>query len=121
MKFPAALTVICAGIQIILSAGFILGLFGFPKLGLVGAAWSMIITSTFMACVILFKIMSSTSSVRLKLNKAVFKKELFADIFSVALPASLSPIFTVGTVLVLTGLIGQFGTTAIAGYGIGSR
>jgi Na+-driven multidrug efflux pump len=46
---------------------------------------------------------------------------LFADIFSVALPASLSPIFTVGTVLVLTGLIGQFGTTAIAGYGIGSR
>ena len=74
-----------------------------------------------MACVILFKITSSTSAVHLKLNKAVLKKELFADIFSVALPASLSPIFTVGTVLVLTGLIGQFGTTAIAGYGIGSR
>jgi putative MATE family efflux protein len=121
MQFPAVLTVICAGIQIVLSAGFILGLFGFPKLGLVGSAWSMIITSTFMACVILFKIKSSTSPVRLKINKAVMKKELFADIFSVALPASLSPIFTVGTVLVLTGLIGQFGTTAIAGYGIGSR
>ena len=114
MQFPAVLTVICAGIQIVLSAGFILGLFGFPKLGLVGSAWSMIITSTFMACVILFKIKSSTSPVRLKINKAVMKKELFADIFSVALPASLSPIFTVGTVLVLTGLIGQFGTTAIA-------
>ena len=120
-EISSALTVICAGIQIILSAGFILGLFGFPKLGLVGSAWSMIITSTFMACVILFKIKSSTSPVRLKINKAVMKKELFADIFSVALPASLSPIFTVGTVLVLTGLIGQFGTTAIAGYGIGSR
>jgi Na+-driven multidrug efflux pump len=121
MQFPAVLTVICAGIQIVLSAGFILGLFGFPKLGLVGSAWSMIITSTFMACVILFKLISSSSPVRLKLNKAALKQELFADIFSVALPASLSPIFTVGTVLVLTGLIGQFGTTAIAGYGIGSR
>ena len=44
MQFPAVLTVICAGIQIVLSAGFILGLFGFPKLGLVGSAWSMIIT-----------------------------------------------------------------------------
>ena len=121
MKFPAALTVVCAGIQIVLSAGFILGLFGFPKLGLVGSAWSMIITSTFMVCVILFKLISSSSPVRLKLNKAALKQELFADIFSVALPASLSPIFTVGTVLVLTGLIGQFGTTAIAGYGIGSR
>jgi Na+-driven multidrug efflux pump len=121
MQFPAVLTVICAGIQIVLSAGFILGLFGFPKLGLVGSAWSMIITSTFMACVILFKLISSSSPVRLKLNKVALKQELFADIFSVALPASLSPIFTVGTVLVLTGLIGQFGTTAIAGYGIGSR
>ena len=65
-----------------------------------------------------FKIMSSTSSVRLKLNKAVFKKELFADIFSVALPASLSPIFTVGNWSVLTGLIGQFGTVSnTAGHG----
>ena len=58
---------------------------------------------------------------KLKIQKISFEKDLFEDIFSVALPASLSPIFTVGTVLVLTGLIGQFGTSAIAGYGIGSR
>jgi len=50
-----------------------------------------------------------------------FEKELFEDIFNVALPASLSPIMTVATVLLLTGLIGQFGTSALAGYGIGSR
>ena len=49
MQFPANLTVVCAGIQIFLSAGFILGWFGFPKLGLVGSAWSMIATSSFMA------------------------------------------------------------------------
>ena len=121
MQFPAVLTVICAGIQVVLSAGFILGWFGFPQLGLVGSAWSMIITSSFMAIVIIAKILRSDSSVQLKISKIGFKKELFADIFSVALPASLSPIFTVGTVLVLTGLIGQFGTSAIAGYGIGSR
>ena len=108
-------------IQVVLSAGFILGWFGFPQLGLVGSAWSMIITSSFMAIVIIAKILRSDSSVQLKISKIGFKKELFADIFSVALPASLSPIFTVGTVLVLTGLIGQFGTSAIAGYGIGSR
>jgi putative MATE family efflux protein len=121
MQFPAVLTVICAGIQVVLSAGFILGWFGFPQLGLVGSAWSMIIASSFMAIVIIAKILRSDSSVQLKISKIGFKKELFADIFSVALPASLSPIFTVGTVLVLTGLIGQFGTSAIAGYGIGSR
>ena len=35
--------------------------------------------------------------------------------------ASLNPIFTVATVLILTGLVGQFGSNALAGYGIGSR
>ena len=121
MQFPAKLTVICAGIQIFLSSGFILGWFGFPKLGLVGSAWSMITTSSFMAVACVIKLLSTKSPVKLKIQKITFEKNLFKDIFSVALPASLSPIFTVGTVLVLTGLIGQFGTSAIAGYGIGSR
>ena len=121
MQFPAVLTVICAGIQVFFSAGFILGSFGLPKLGLVGSAWSMIVTSGFMALVTLIKISSPSSPVRLKLKRLTIERELFEDIFSVALPASLSPIMTVATVLLLTGLIGQFGTSAIAGYGIGSR
>lgn len=121
MQFPAILTVICAGIQVFFSAGFILGYFGLPKLGLVGSAWSMIVTSSFMAITILIKISSSSSAVKLKLKSMTFEKDLFEDIFNVALPASLSPIMTVATVLLLTGLIGQFGTSALAGYGIGSR
>ena len=121
MQFPAVLTIICAGIQVFFSAGFILGSFGLPKLGLVGSAWSMIVTSGFMALVTLIKISSPSSPVRLKLKRLTIERELFEDIFSVALPASLSPIMTVATVLLLTGLIGQFGTSAIAGYGIGSR
>ena len=121
MQFPAKLTVVCAGIQVFLSSGFILGWFGFPKLGLVGSAWSMIITSSFMAVACVIKLLSAKSPINLKIQKITCEKNLFEDIFSVALPASLSPIFTVGTVLVLTGLIGQFGTSAIAGYGIGSR
>ena len=121
MQFPAKLTVVCAGIQVFLSSGFILGWFGFPKLGLVGSAWSMIITSSLMAVACVIKLLSAKSPIKLKIQKITFEKNLFEDIFSVALPASLAPIFTVGTVLVLTGLIGQFGTSAIAGYGIGSR
>ena len=89
MQFPAVLTVICAGIQVVLSAGFILGWFGFPQLGLVGSAWSMIITSSFMAIVIIAKILRSDSPVQLKISKIGIKKELFADIFSVALPAQM--------------------------------
>ena len=74
-----------------------------------------------MAIVMIFKFMHSSSNVQLKLSNLSFEKELFRDIFNVALPASLAPIFTVGTILVLTGLVGQFGVSALAGYGIGSR
>ena len=37
------------------------------------------------------------------------------------MPASLSPIFTVTTILSLTAIVGRFGEAALAGYGIGSR
>ena len=46
---------------------------------------------------------------------------MFDNIFEVAVPASVSPLLTVGTILVLTGLVGTFGAEALAGYGIGSR
>jgi Na+-driven multidrug efflux pump len=39
----------------------------------------------------------------------------------VALPASLSPLLTVATIISLTAIVGSFGETALAGYGIGSR
>jgi Na+-driven multidrug efflux pump len=69
----------------------------------------------------ILKLKSKSSLVKLNFSRLSFKKDLFKDIFNVALPASLSPFFTVGTILALTGLVGQFGESALAGYGIGSR
>ncbi|MDG1839719.1 MAG: MATE family efflux transporter [Dehalococcoidia bacterium] len=121
MRFPAALTIASSCIQIILSGGLILGWFGLPKLGLIGAALSPVIAASFMSLVMLTKLVGSSVSVQLRFDRCKFEKSLFQDIFVVFLPASLSPVTTVATVLVLTGLVAQFGTTALAGYGIGSR
>jgi Na+-driven multidrug efflux pump len=121
MRYPAMLMSISSGMQVILSGGFILGWFGFPKLGIAGAAVSALASGGFMSLMMLLKLSSSSSKVNLRISRFSFEKELFKDIFEVFLPASLSPVLTVGTVLVLTGLVGQFGTTALAGYGIGSR
>ena len=62
-----------------------------------------------------------SSLVKLRFSALVFSKANFEDILKVALPASLSPILTVSTVLILTALVGTFGDAALAGYGIGSR
>ena len=121
MRYPAMLMSISSGMQVILSGGFILGWFGFPKLGIAGAAVSALASGGFMSLMMFLKLSSSSSKINLKISRFSFEKELFKDILDVFLPASLAPVFTVGTVLVLTGLVGQFGTTALAGYGIGSR
>ena len=121
MRFPATLMVITSSIQVILSGGFILGWFGFPKLGVPGAAVAVLISSALMVTVILFKLRSKSIPASLRKERFQLRKILFDNIFEVAIPASLSPLLVVGTILVLTGLVGRFGTEALAGYGIGSR
>ena len=121
MRFPATLMVITSSIQVILSGGFILGWFGFPKLGVPGAAIAVLISSALMVTVILFKLRSKSIPASLRKERFQLRKILFDNIFEVAIPASLSPLLVVGTILVLTGLVGRFGTEALAGYGIGSR
>ena len=121
MRFPATLMVIASSFQVVLSGGFILGWFGLPKLGVPGAAVAVLITSAIMVTVILIKLQSNSVPASLKKEKFQLSKSLFDNIFEVAIPASVSPLLTVGTILVLTGLVGTFGTEALAGYGIGSR
>ena len=121
MRFPAILMVTASSFQVVLSGGFILGWFGFPKLGVPGAAVAVLITSAIMVTVILIKLQSNSVPASLKREKFQLRKSLFDNIFEVAIPASVSPLLTVGTILVLTGLVGTFGTEALAGYGIGSR
>ena len=121
MRFPATLMVITSSIQVILSGGFILGWFGFPKLGVPGAAVAVLISSALMVTVILLKLRSKSIPASLRKERFQLRKILFDNIFEVAIPASLSPLLVVSTILVLTGLVGRFGTEALAGYGIGSR
>ena len=121
MRFPATLMIIASLLQVILSGGFILGWYGFPKLAVSGAAVATLISSTIMVSIIIMKLLSKSVPAMLKREQLVLSKPLFSNIFEVAIPASASPLLTVGTILVLTGLVGTFGTEALAGYGIGSR
>jgi Na+-driven multidrug efflux pump len=43
------------------------------------------------------------------------------EILKVSLPAALNPVLNVAIILVLTALVGRFGASALAGFGIGTR
>ncbi len=121
MRFPATLMICTSFLQVFLSGGFILGWYGFPQIGVPGAAIATLISASVMVVIIFLKLLSKSIPVKLRMKQLILSRDLFNNIFEVAIPASVSPLLTVGTILVLTGLVGTFGTEALAGYGIGSR
>jgi putative MATE family efflux protein len=121
MKFPAILMVASAFLQVPLTAVLVLGLFGAPQLGIVGAAYSAVISGILVSAIMLIMLARPGRVIRLSSKCLSFSKALFQDIFKVALPGCMSPIFTIFIILSLTAMVATFGEAALAGYGIGSR
>ncbi|NBU26974.1 MAG: hypothetical protein EBS42_01795 [Caulobacteraceae bacterium] len=72
------------------------------------------------AALLFIMLRSPRAKVRLKLTGPI-SRESFMDILRVGGPALLSPLQTVGTVLIITAIAARFGVETLAGYGIGSR
>jgi Na+-driven multidrug efflux pump len=85
-----------------------------------GVAYGQVIATTGAALVLFMLLHRQGGRVRLSVFGPL-ASERFRDIFKVGLPACLSPILSVSTVLVLTAIAARFGVDTLAGYGIGAR
>ncbi len=121
MAFPAKLMIVSAILQVPLTAILVFGLFGVPALGVTGAAASSVFVGAIMVSVLLVELLRGQRTISLPMHQRGWRRELATDILKVARPASLNPLMNVATILGLTALVGQFGTQALAGYGIGTR
>ncbi len=121
MKFPALVMAASALVQVPLSGALVLGAFGAPQLGIVGAAVSAVATTCLLSGVMLLRLVVGHTVIKIRWARFGFEARHFQEILKVALPASLSPVLTVTSILCLTAIVGRFGEQALAGYGIGSR
>ncbi len=121
MKTPALMMIAGAAVQIPLSGTLILGWFGAPQLGIAGGALSVVTVAVLNCVILLARLAYGHVAVSLRRAAMRLRFDLFADIAQVGALASLSPIFVVLTIGLLNGVMGDFGTAAIAGYGIGAR
>lgn len=121
MRFPAALMVLGAAVQVPLAGTLILGWFGVPSFGLAGAAVAVVAVSGVNAAILLARLLSGRDEVGLRGAPVRLKAGLFAAILRGGALASLSPLFTVLTIMVVNAVVGGFGVAALAGYGIVSR
>ncbi len=121
MPVPSATYFAVSVLQALVGGALGLGWGPFPRLGMPGVAAGQVVAYALGAVFLYAYLRSRRSRVRLSVRATTLRRELMRDILKVGAVACLSPLQTVLTILILTRLVAQFGTTALAGYGIGTR
>ena len=121
MLLPACVVLGGSPILVTLSPALIFGWGPFPRLGVPGAAMAVVAYYAVGTLVFFAYLVSGRSLVRLSPWTVRFERALFRDILRVGAPSLVNNIQTNLTIVLLTALVGSFGTFALAGYGMGVR
>ena len=121
MALPAGLVVGGAVLVLALAPALILGWGPIPSFGIAGAGAAFVGYYAAATIVLLVYLRSGRGLVRLSVGGARLRWRLFREILRVGVPGALNTVQTNLTVVLLTGLVGGFGTAALAGYGMGAR
>jgi MATE family, multidrug efflux pump len=121
MLLPASVVVAGAALTLSLSPALIFGWGPVPPLGIAGAAAGLVAYYAAGSLILFAYLVSGRSLVRLPLSDLRLRRRLFGEILRVGAPSLLNNVQTNLTVVLLTGLVGPLGTTALAGYGMGAR
>jgi len=119
VRVPALVTAAGAVATLALSPLFIFGWGLVPAFGVAGAGIALVLFSVGSAVALALYMRSPGSPLRLR--RARLRWHLFRDILRVGLPSAIGTVVANLTVVLTTGLVGAFGSDAIAGYGLASR
>jgi putative MATE family efflux protein len=121
MVFTAIVAVGGELLHLALAPVLIFGLGPFPAMGVSGGAISLVISYAIRVAVLGGYIVQGRAAVTLHAGIPRFSRSLTWDILKVALPGAVNTVLTNANVMVVTSLVGAFGTLALAGYGAGAR
>jgi putative MATE family efflux protein len=121
MSLHAGVLVGCVIAHIGLAPLLMFGYGPFPALGPAGAGWGLVIPFGVGSLIMFFYLRSSRSIVHLNFRGQVPQWALFADILKVGVPGLINTSITNLSVVVLTGIAGQFGPATATGYAVGAR
>jgi putative MATE family efflux protein len=121
MGLHAGVLVGCVVAHIALAPALMFGFGPLPALGPAGAGWGLVIPFGVGSLIMIAYLRSSRSIVRLNFFSVAPQWALFADILKVGVPGLINTAITNLSVVILTGIAGQFGPEAAIGYAMGSR
>lgn len=121
MRVPSAGIIGIAVLQILIGGVLGLGFGPVPSFGMVGVAAGHVLATASGVVFFLWYLGSGQGRVRIGLQRFKVRAEMIADILKVGALACLSPVQSVITVVIFTGLIARQGVLPLAGYSIGQR
>jgi putative MATE family efflux protein len=121
MRVPSSTVIVVALLQIVLGGLLSLGFGPIPRFGLSGIAAGQILAFLAGTIALLSYLRSRYTRLRLVFIGIRLDRALFWDILKVGAVSCLSPLQSILTVIILAKFVAEFGTTALAGYGIGVR
>ena len=121
MSLHAGVLVGCVIAHIALAPALMFGYGPIPALGPAGAGWGLVIPFGVGSLIMIFYLRSSRSIIHLNFRGQVPRWALFADILKVGVPGLINTSITNLSVVVLTGIAGQFGPESAIGYAMGAR
>ena len=121
MRLPSLTLLLVSVLQVLVGGALGLGWGPLPRWGMPGIAAGQVIANGLAAVFLVGHLLSGKARVHLHPRDTPLRWGMAKDILRVGALACLSPLQTVLTILILTRLVSDFGTTALAGYGIGTR
>ena len=108
-------------VHIPLSGMLVLGSGPWPALGISGAGVAYLANFACASLVMLAYLLRPGSRLRPTRGDMKLQPRMFWEILRVGAISSLNSMLTVLTAVLLTGIVGTYGTAALAGYGVGVR
>lgn len=118
---PSLYGLVNAAIYVALAGLLMLGSGGWPGLGLAGSAIAALVATVVSVAALAHALWSGRLGFKPALGGVRLRWTIFRDILRVGALGSLTTISSHATAMLVTGLVGRFGTAALAGYGIGTR
>lgn len=121
MVLPARVSLVGGVLLVPLSALLIFGWGPVPGFGIAGAGYAFVSYYVAATAVLGAYLLAGRSAVTLRLRGVRFERHRFADILRVGAISALLTVQANLIVIIVTGVVGSFGTTALAGYGLAAR
>ena len=117
-KTPMKVKIVSILLNVLLNYLFIFGKYGFPELGVLGAAVGTVIVN-FLEFIVYIALYLRRHTPYLPVW--YYSKNLLSRALKVGIPASIERALTFGSFMLFTVIIAHYGTAVLAGYQIGLR